>query len=592
MREPATENTLLDRTTLDGRIAFVTATFATAYAFVALLDRVGAPERFVGVVSPYFTIAALALLGFLLHSMRVSLYYAAGRAVPGAYAGFANAAIFVGLALPFAARFAGRTWLLGLCGGFFLGAAGAALYLGPLLRKSGLFSLSGLLAARFPNMAPRLGVIAVTAFASALVALAGHQTAVDALVHLTGAGRVFAAFLVGVAILLIAGPGGLLGVIWAAAAAAGVALAGLGEPILSLAWRGRLPLTVFGGGEGWRLVSAQLEAWRILPPDPGAGVGLALLVAAALGVFVLAPVLAPAVATENVAAARRSGLAASAWTLVLGLLVALTIGAGALAFTQARVRQAPERLPEAVFSASSRGLVTICGERVASPAQARRVCAEKGLPPGAPLRVGDERVVAAEYLLAALPELEDLGAARSGLLAAALVALGLVLAASGLHACATALGHEALYRMRGEADLTSRRLAITRLALVGVTALGSASSAANLFDARALVGLALAVSAASLAPVVALAFWPRAGSRDALVALLLGLGGLVGALAVVGGAHSVEMVALASLVGAAAGVAGGLISTLMSAPERPPGEAFVSRILRGDGQVLEPDKGA
>ena len=58
---------------------------------VATVDRVGAPERFVGAAAPWFTILALGTLGFLLHSTRVGAYYLADRLVPGAYAGFANA---------------------------------------------------------------------------------------------------------------------------------------------------------------------------------------------------------------------------------------------------------------------------------------------------------------------------------------------------------------------------------------------------------------------------------------------------------------------------------------------------------------------
>lgn len=592
MSDRSSEPTALDQSALDGRISFVTAAFIIGYGLLALLDRAGAPERLVGATAPYFTLAALAMLGFLLHSMRVSLYYTAGRSVPAEYAGFAGAAIIVGLALPFAARFAGRSWLIGLCGGLLLGAAGAALYFGPLLRKTGAFSLAGLLAARFPGFGPRVAVIVVGGFASALVALAGHQTAVDALVHLTGAGRVFAAFIVGVAILLIAGPGGLFGVIWAAAAAGGVALAGLAWPLLGLAWGKGLPLTIFGNGDGWRAVGETLRSWPVLPPSSGLAADGAVLVAVAAGVVTLAPILAPAVTTRSVGSARRAGFAACVWTLLLVLLVAMTVGASALAFSRSTVGQAPERLPDAVYAASARGLVRICGQKLASPAVARRLCAENGLPAGEPLRPGDVTVVAADFLLAGLPELEGLGASRSGLLASALIALGLVLAASGLQAAATAVGHEALYRMRGETDLTSRRLAITRITLVGITAVGSASSAAALFDARALAMLAIALSAATVAPLLALAFWPRAGDRDAFVALCAGLAGLAVALLVGGAARSIDGVALAAFAGAASALAGATLSALRSPPDYAPGAAFVARALRGDGQLLEPDKGA
>ncbi|MEF3366942.1 sodium:solute symporter, partial [Methylocystis sp. 9N] len=215
MSERSSEQAIVERAALDARIAFVAASFLLAYAFAALLDRVGAPERFVGAAPAYFTILGLATLGFLLHSMQVSVYYAAGRALPAAYAGFANAAIVIALLLPFTARLAGWSFGFGAVSGVFIGLAVAVLYLGPLLRKTGVFSISELLSARFSHGAPRLGLIGAVAVASALLAVAGGLIAVEALVDLTGANRIFAALLVGAAGLVIAGPGGLSGVTWA-----------------------------------------------------------------------------------------------------------------------------------------------------------------------------------------------------------------------------------------------------------------------------------------------------------------------------------------------------------------------------------------
>ena len=140
--------------------------------------------------------SALAALGFLLHSMRVSFYYAAGRAIP--------------------------LGLCGLCERRGRGRAAAALrdparrpFLGnrrrlrrlPWPRGRGPVSRSAaaanrrLLADGFPRGAlpgdgPRFGLIAAAAAASGLLAVAGSQMAVNALVELTGAGRIFAAFVV------------------------------------------------------------------------------------------------------------------------------------------------------------------------------------------------------------------------------------------------------------------------------------------------------------------------------------------------------------------------------------------------------------
>jgi len=310
---------LREREKLDGRIAFVAAAFALAYGFVALLDRVGAPLALVEAVAPYFTILGLAALGALLHSMRVSTYYAAGRAVPFEYAGFALAALVAGLILPFAAQFSGRSWLFGVAGGVFTGVAAIGFYLGPLLRKTGAVSFSELLAARFPSVATRVGVIALACAASALIALAGEQSAVDVLAGVLGGGRGLSAAVVGCAVLLIAGPGGLLGTIWTAAAAGAVAVVGFGWPALMLALRDAPP---FGGAANAQSeAAARLEDWGALSTNHGAGV--IVMLAVTLGIATLAPLLAPAIATQTPGRARLAGCAAFGWTFVFAFLIAV-----------------------------------------------------------------------------------------------------------------------------------------------------------------------------------------------------------------------------------------------------------------------------
>jgi cation/acetate symporter len=578
---------LREREKLDGRIAFVAAAFALAYGFVALLDRVGAPLALVEAVAPYFTIFAFAALGALLHSMRVSTYYAAGRAVPFEYAGFALAALVAGLILPFAAQFSGRSWLFGVAGGVFTGVAAIGFYLGPLLRKTGAVSFSELLAARFPSVATRVGVIALACAASALIALAGEQSAVDVLAGVLGGGRGLSAAVVGCAVLLIAGPGGLLGTIWTAAAAGAVAVVGFGWPALMLASRDAPP---FGGAaDAQGEAAARLEDWGALSTNPGAGV--IVMLAVTLGIATLAPLLAPAIATQTPGRARLAGCAAFGWTFVFAFLIAVGLAGATLSLARQGVGQSPAHLPDAVYAASAHGLVTICGARAPDPASARRACAGKSGSTGAPLRASDFRVNGALFL-AELPGLEQMGAAASGLLASAQIALALALAAAGLQAFGTALGHEAIYRFRGNVDLTSRRLITTRLALLTVAAAGAAASASGRFDARALIAFALALSAAAMAPVAALAPWSRADDRDALYALLGGLLGMTVVILIAGNPRDGDVLAGAALAGALFGFAAGVASALSRPAGSAHGRAFVARLTRGDGAVMEPEKGA
>ena len=578
---------LREREKLDGRIAFVAAAFALAYGSVALLDRVGAPLALVEAVAPYFTIFAFAALGALLHSMRVSTYYAAGRAVPFEYAGFALAALVAGLILPFAAQFSGRSWLFGVAGGVFTGVAAIGFYLGPMLRKTGAVSFSELLAARFPSVATRVGVIALACAASALIALAGEQSAVDVLAGVLGGGRGLSAAVVGCAVLLIAGPGGLLGTIWTAAAAGAVAVVGFGWPALMLALRDAPP---FGGAANAQSeAAARLEDWGALSTNHGAGV--IVMLAVTLGIATLAPLLAPAIATQTPGRARLAGCAAFGWTFVFAFLIAVGLAGATLSLARQGVGQSPAHLPDAVYAASAHGLVTICGARAPDPASARRACAGKSGSTGAPLRASDFRVNGALFL-AELPGLEQMGAAASGLLASAQIALALALAAAGLQAFGTALGHEAIYRFRGNVDLTSRRLITTRLALLTVAAAGAAASASGRFDARALIAFALALSAAAMAPVAALAPWSRADDRDALYALLGGLLGMTVVILIAGNPRDGDVLAGAALAGALFGFAAGVASALSRPAGSAHGRAFVARLTRGDGAVMEPEKGA
>lgn len=592
MRNQIANETWLSRARLDGRIAFTVATFTLAYALVALLDRVGAPERLVSAVSPFFTVLALALLGFLLHSMRVSFYYAAGRIAPASYAGLANAAIFAGLASPFAAHLTGRSSAAGIAAGFFAGVAGVALLIGPILRKTTAFSLSELLSARFPQVEPRLGMIVIAASSSALAAFAGYQTAVDGLVGFTGAGRPFAAFFIGAALLLIAGPGGLTGVLWSACVAAGVILAGFGLPEFVLALRGFAPpLPILGDAEAWSEAAGLLESWRVVTPSAGFGLDLTTALGLGLGISTLAPALLPAVTTRGASGARRAGVATLFWSLVIAGLVAAALAASALTLSRVAVGRAPEHLPDAVYQASSRGLLEICGARVGGPAEARAACLSHGLAAGTPLRARDLQA-RAEYLIGGLPELAKLGADFSGLLASAVIAAGLVLAAASLHACATAVGHDAVYRLRAESALTSRRLATTRLVLVLVTALGSATSAANAIDARTLVGLALAISAAGFVPTVGLALWPRAQDKDAMTGQMIGVAVMTTIVVSGPGSPTIENLALAGLVGGLLGFGAGAATARVWSQETEESRRFVAAILRGDGQVMSEDKGA
>ncbi len=592
MKKPLTDEDLLERAAIDGRVAFALAAFALGAGLVALLDRLGVPERLVAILAPVATATGLATVGLLVGSMRISRFYAAGRAVPGYYAGLALASLGAGLFLPFAPPVPAGTSMRGLLTGFGIGFLLAALVVGPFLRKTGAFSIPDLIAARFPNLALRLGVVAVVGAVGLLVGLAGYETAVRALLQTSGANRLSATVLTGLVLMLIIVPGGLTGVVWTATGAAGIFIAAFALPMILLASRGTpLPFPILGDEALWSLALARMGEWHAITQSPGDPMGLALVAAIAIGVAVLAPLLSPAMTCRDGSSARLAGLAGTAWIIVLGALVAATMALASMSLDQRMTGQRPDRLPDFVYAASAKGLVSICGEQVATQAAALEAC--RKTPGFNNVLRAEDYVASGAWLTVGLPASRGLSVAFSGLVGAALTSIAMMIAAAGFQIVGTALGHDAFYRVRDSSALTSRRLAITRFVLiVAILGCGALVQSVSL-DPRALIGLAIAFSAAALAPLLALSLWPRAAGADATIALLVGLATAEIVIVLGGGTPSVERMALSSIAGGIAACVSGFVTSLFrpGGPESQ-GGAFVHGVLHGDQDVLNPDKGA
>ena len=576
----------MERDAVDGRVAFAMAAFAAAAGLLVLIDRVGAPERMIAAAAPAAFLVGVALIGVLVRTMRISRFYAAGRATPPAYAGLAAAAIAVALASPFTPPVADRFSGVGVFAGFVGGMACAMLVSGPYLRKTGAFSVSDLIASRFQHLPLRLGVAAMVGVTALLVSLAGFETAVSGLSTISGLARPASAAVIGLALVLATSAGGQVGAIWTAAAAGGVFVAAFGLPLLLAALRGQpVALPMFGDQEAWKTAIDRIAVWQ---GDAGQPASLALSAGMALGMASCAPLLAPMAAVRNRAAALRAGLGGLFWGAIAAALIAATVAGSTLALLDTMVGRRPERLPDAIYAANATGLVAICGTPAPSPAQARAAC-QKAPQFRGELRPDDVQTRGV-FLLTALPPLASLGAAMSGLVWAAIVALGLALAAAGVLAAAIALGNDAFHHVRDRAALTSRRLAITRAILIAAIATGAAVVGARELDPRILIGLALALSATTLAPLMVLALWPRARGFDALAALVVGL--CAAELTLASGDTSVHRLALGSVYGFCAAVASGILFSLVGRGDRSRGYDFLAALLRADGDALESDKGA
>jgi len=128
-------------------------------AVLAVLEQLGLPKRWIGLIFLLATVALYAGIGILSRTADALEYYVAGRRVPAAYNGMAtaadwmSAASFISLAgTMYLQGYGGLAFLMGWTGGFCL----VALLLAPYLRRFGEFTIPDFLGARYGGHAPRL----------------------------------------------------------------------------------------------------------------------------------------------------------------------------------------------------------------------------------------------------------------------------------------------------------------------------------------------------------------------------------------------------------------------------------------------------
>ena len=581
----------MSRAVIDGRVAFGTAVFLLGSGMFILLDRIGAPERLVALLGPLLAVVGLATIGFLLRSMRISSFYAAGRAAPGGYAGLAMTALMAALAAPLTPPIpldvSPEAILLGLGAGLAL----AALGFGPLLRKTGAFSITHLLAARFPYLALRIGSLLMISLVGLCIGLAGLTMALRGLAQATGFGHMASTMLGAGLVALIVVPGGVSGLLWTAVAAGGLLIASVAAPLVVLIASGAtIPLPMLGDKIAFEQAMTRIGEWQAATSQHGDHEG-AIIMAMALGLAALAPLLAPAIATPGVGEARRGGLIGVGWCALLTMMTLAVMAATTLTLQSGLVGMRLADLPAFVLEASTRGVMSLCGRNPATLAQARAAC--EALPGHTGALGGADIAASGDYLLMGLAQLRGFGPSFSGLAMAGRISVALVLSAAGFLTLATALGNDAFYRMREGSALTSRRLAVTRLMLLGAIAAAAAILLGYALNPRPLIGLALGVSAVTVTPLLLLALWPRATGQDATIGLIAGLAFAEIFFLFGGAAPGLGLTASAVVAGSVAATLAGFAASFLHAPDPTSrGQTFLHGLLHRDGDVLGPDKGA
>ena len=141
-----------------------TGGFIAFVAVLAVLEYMGLPRQWIGIIFLLATVALYAGIGIMSRTNDAAEYYVAGRRVPAMFNGMAtgadwmSAASFIGMAgTLYLTGYGGLAFILGWTGGYCL----VALFLAPYLRKFGQFTIPDFLGARYEGNLPRLlGIVA------------------------------------------------------------------------------------------------------------------------------------------------------------------------------------------------------------------------------------------------------------------------------------------------------------------------------------------------------------------------------------------------------------------------------------------------
>jgi cation/acetate symporter len=440
-----------------------TGAFIAFILLLALMERMGVPNRILGYLFVFFTLAVYAIIGVATRTAQVSEYYVAGRRVPAFYNGMAtgadwmSAASFVGMAgTLFLAGYDGLAWVLGWTGGFVL----VSILVGPYLRKFGAYTVPDFMAFRFGgNFARFLGVIVlvccsftyVTAqiFGTGLIAsrFLGMQFEVAVFVGLVG-------------ILLCAMLGGMRAVTWTQIAQYIVLIIAYLTPIIILSTKKYgIPVPQLTYGQALADITAReqemlqtgLATAATLKPHIQPFINYSplnffgIIFCMMVGTASLPHILMRYFTTPSVREARKS----VGWSLFFIFLLYFSAPAYA-AFSKLEVytniigRDVASIRPW-MFTWGELGLIQICGKNAASVQAVIDACKAVAGHPGV-VRLQDF-VINTDVIVLSTPEIAGLPYVISGLVAAGGLAAALSTADGLLLAIANALSHDIYYKM-------------------------------------------------------------------------------------------------------------------------------------------------
>jgi cation/acetate symporter len=519
-----------------------TGGFLGFIVLLAILEQVGVPNRVLGYLFVFFTLAVYGVIGIAMRTAQVSEYYVAGRRVPAFYNGMAtgadwmSAASFVGMAGSlFLLGYDGLAWVLGWTGGFVL----VSILVGPYLRKFGAYTVPDFMAFRYGgNFARFLAVVVLVCCSFTYVTAQIYGTGIIASRFL-GMQFEIAVFAGLVGILLCAMLGGMRAVTWTQIAQYIVLIVAYLVPIVILSTkRYGIPLPEFTYGQALQEITAreqQMLQTGLATLCTGANCGpttlkphiqpflnytplnfFGIIFCMMVGTASLPHILMRYFTTPSVREARVS----VGWSLFFIFLLYFSAPAYA-AFSKLEVytniigRDITQLRPW-LFTWGELGLIKVCGKDAINLDAAIAACKAIANHPGV-LRFQDFSINT-DVIVLSTPEIAGLPYVISGLVAAGGLAAALSTADGLLLAIANALSHDIYYKMLDPNAPTVRRLTVARVLLFFVAVASAALAATKPADILAMVGWAFSLAMAGNFPALVLGIWWKRTTTTAAIA--------------------------------------------------------------------------
>jgi cation/acetate symporter len=518
-----------------------TGGFLAFVVFLAILEQLNVPNRVLGYLFVFFTLAVYAIIGIASRTAQVSEYYVAGRRVPALYNGMAtgadwmSAASFVGMAgTLFLLGYDGLAWVLGWTGGYVL----VSILVGPYLRKFGAYTVPDFFAFRYGgNVARMLAVIVLVCCSFTYVTAQVYGTGIIASRFL-GMDFTVAVYVGLAGILVCSMLGGMRAVTWTQIAQYIVLIVAYLVPIIILSTQKYgipIPQLTYGTAiaditaREQQLLQTGLSTAAALKPHIEPFINYSplnffgIIFCMMVGTASLPHILMRYFTTPSVREARQS----VAWSLFFIFLLYFSAPAYA-AFSKLEVytniigRGLGDIRPW-MFTWGELGLIQICGKNAASLQAVVDACKAIAGHPGV-VRLQDF-VINTDVIVLSTPEIAGLPYVISGLVAAGGLAAALSTADGLLLAIANALSHDIYYKMLDPNAPTVRRLFVARVLLV-IVAVGAAYTASTKpSDILAMVGWAFSLAMAGNFPGIVLGiWWKRATTTGAIAGIVAGFG--------------------------------------------------------------------